>query len=121
MNTYYLGQSSHLLLFIFFKLAFFYFIRILIKFSLNSLLLLQFPMNSFESRYTYSLGQSSYLLLLRFLNFLFYFLANFHPIFIQIATAPTIFNVVVSPTIPLKLGTEIRYWLADFEIICGFF
>ena len=43
-----LGQSSHLLLFIFFKFAFLYFLRIFLKFSLKSLLLLQYLMDSFE-------------------------------------------------------------------------
>ena len=57
-------------------------------------------MDSFETRYTYSLGQSSHLILFK----LFVFFVNFHPIFIQIATAPTIFL----KWIPLKLGTEIR-------------
>ena len=93
--SYYLGQSSHLLLFSFLKFAFFL-IRIFIKFSLKSLLLLQFPMDSFETRYTnYSLGQSSHLLF-RFLKCVIWggggAGANFHPIFIQIATAPAIFN-----------------------------
>ena len=98
MYTYYLGQSSHLLLFSFCKfVGFFHFLRIFIKLSLKSLLLLQFPMDSFETRYTYSLGQSSHLLF-RFLKFVYGGGANFHHIFIQIATAPTIW-------IPLKLGT----------------
>ena len=62
------------------------------KFSLKSLLVLQFPMDSFETRYSYSLVQSSHLLF-RCLKFVFFnFLENFHPIFLQIATAPTIFN-----------------------------
>ena len=74
--SYYLGQSSHLLLFSFLKFA--------------------FSMDSFETRYTnYSLGQSSHLLF-RFLTCVIFFFggggANFHPIFIQIATAPAIFN-----------------------------
>ena len=46
-----------------------FFLRIFMKFSLKSLLLLQFPMDSFETRYTYSLGHSSHLLLFRFLKF----------------------------------------------------
>ena len=51
LYTCYLGQSSHL--FIFVKFGFFYFLRIFIKFSLKSLLLLQVPMDSFETKYTY--------------------------------------------------------------------
>ena len=61
----------------FWNLHFLYFLRIFIKFSLKSLLRLQFPMDSFATRYTYSLGQSSHLLF-RFLKFVFfYFLAEF--------------------------------------------
>ena len=88
--NYYLGQSSHLLLFSEICL---FLIRIFIKFVLKSLLLLQFPMDSFETRYTnYSLGQSSHLLF-RFLKCVIGGGgANFHPIFIQVATAPAIFN-----------------------------
>ena len=72
--------------------VFLIFLRTFIKLSLKSLLLLQFPMDSFETRYTYFLGQSSHLLF-RFLKCVFFsFLGEFHPIFIQIATAPTIFN-----------------------------
>ena len=41
------------------KFEFFDFLQIVIKFSLKSLLLLQFPMDYFETRYTYYLGQSS--------------------------------------------------------------
>ena len=61
----------------FFLICIFFFLRIFIKFSLKSLLLLQFPMDSFATMYTYSLGQSSHLLC-RFLKFVFfYFLAEF--------------------------------------------
>ena len=91
------------------------------NFHQNSLklLLLHFSVNSFETRYTYFLGQSPNFVLFRILKFGFsdlksllllqfpmdlytylrqsfeiciFFLANFHPIFIQIATGPTIFN-----------------------------
>ena len=99
----------------FLNLHFFFFLRIFIIFSLKSLLLLQFPMDSFETRYTYSLGQSSHLLF-RFLkcvffNFLGEFSSNFH------SNCYCSYNI---SWITLKLGTEIRYWLPDFEIICGF-
>ena len=93
MYTYYLCQSSHLFLFSFWNLHFLYFSWIFIKFSLKSLLILQFPMDSFATRYTYSLGQCSHLLR-RFFEICIFFIfwPNFHPSFIQIATAPTIFN-----------------------------
>ena len=44
--------------------------------------------------YTYYLGQSSHLLLLIFLKLAFFiiFFTNFHQIFIEIATAPTVSN-----------------------------
>ena len=62
-------------------------------------------MDSFETRYTYSLGQSSHVLLLRFLNFVFFYESSFKSLlFLQY----------------LMDSFEIRYWLADFEIICGF-
>ena len=114
--TYFLGQSPNFVLFRILKFGFSDFLWTFIKFSLKSLLLLQFPMDSFESRYTCSLGQSSHLPF-RFLKFVFfYFLGEFSSNFHSNRTAPTIFNI----WIPLKLGTEIRYWLADFEIICRF-
>ena len=92
--TYFMGQSPNFVLFRILKFGFS--IKRIMNFHhiclLKSLLILQFPMDSFETRYT-SLGQSSHLLLFGFLKFVcFYFLANFHLIFIQIATAPTIFN-----------------------------
>ena len=72
-------------------------------------------MDSFETMYCYYLGQSSHLLLFSFFKFFFFFFWGGGRIFIQIATAPAIFN-----GFHLNLGTEIRYWLPDFEIICGF-
>ena len=62
---------------------------------LKLLLLLHFSMDSFETRYTYFLGQSPNFVLFRVLKFGFsgfFFFMNFHQIFIEIATAPTISN-----------------------------
>ena len=72
-----ISVSLHIFFFsVFWNLLFLY------EFSLKSLLLLQFPMDSFETRYTYSLGQSSHLLF-RFWNVYFFggggeFSSNFH-------------------------------------------
>ena len=61
--------------------------------SLKLLLLLHFSMDSFETRYTYFLGQSPNFVLFRNLKFGFSdFFMNFHQIFIENATAPTISN-----------------------------
>ena len=61
--------------------------------SLKLLLLLHFSMDPFETRYTYFLGQSSNFVLLRILKFgVSDFVMNFHQIFIEIATAPTVSN-----------------------------
>ena len=77
-----ISVSLHIFFFsVFWNLFLFFFLRIFIKFSLKSLLLLQFPMDSFETRYTYSLGQSSHLLF-RFLKCVF-FLGGGARIFIQ--------------------------------------
>ena len=83
--TCFLGQSPNFVLFRILKFGFSDFLWIFIKFSLKSLLLLQFPVDSLEPMYTYSLVQSSHLLRRFWPNLI-------HPSFIQIATAPTIFN-----------------------------
>ena len=59
----------------------------------KSLLLLDFLIDSFETRYTYFLGQSPNFVLFRILKFGFSdFCYEFYKIFIEIATAPTISN-----------------------------
>ena len=63
-----ISVSLHIIFFSFFWNLLSFFLN---EFSLKSLLLLQFPMDSFETRYTYSLGQSSHLLF-RFLKCVFF-------------------------------------------------
>ena len=112
MYSYYLGQSSHLL-FSFLKYLLLLFLRIFIKFSLKSLLLLQFPMDSFETRYTYSEFSGS-VFTSSFQIFEMCISLGGGRIFIQFSFKLLLLLQYLMDSI------EIRYWLPDFEIICGF-
>ena len=73
---------------------FLYFLRIYIKFSFKSLLLLQFPMDSFATRCTHLFSGSVFASSFQIFEICIFFIfwPNFHPSFIQIATASIIFN-----------------------------
>ena len=74
--------------------------------SLKLLLLLHFSIDSFETRYTCSLGQSPNFVLFRILKFGFSdFFMNFHQIFIEIATAPTVSNEFLCNYVHLFSGS----------------
>ena len=73
---YFLGQSPNFVLFRILKFGFSDCLWIFIKFSLKSLLLLQFPVDSLETMYTYYLCQSSHLLLFSFWNLHFLYFSR---------------------------------------------